>query len=138
MQGVYQQQRMTLAELGARAGVPGRTIRYYIARGLLPGPRKSGRGAEYGGEHLARLEEIRRRQTAGETLHEIGADLGHGVSGRVEEALPAGVAWWEYRVAEDVVVAVRAGASPWRLRRIRRELARLASSLGAGATGEGA
>ena len=49
---------MLLAELAEKAGLPGRTIRFYIARGLLPGPLKAGRGAAYGQEHLDRLREI--------------------------------------------------------------------------------
>lgn len=42
---------MLLAELAQKAGLPGRTIRFYIARGLLPGPLKAGRGATYGPEN---------------------------------------------------------------------------------------
>ena len=53
----------TLAELSEESGTPARTIRFYIARGLLDGPLKAGRGAVYTAEHLARLEKI--KETAG-------------------------------------------------------------------------
>jgi hypothetical protein len=34
-------------------------------------------------------------------------------------------AWWNYSVAQDVRVSVRADVPPWRLNHIRRQLARL-------------
>ena len=42
----------TLVELSEVSGVPARTIRFYIARGLLPPPLVGGRSACYGAEHL--------------------------------------------------------------------------------------
>ncbi len=39
------------------------------------------------------------------------------------------VGWWQYQVAEDVSVHVRADVSPWRLRRIRAHVARMVSDL---------
>jgi len=36
---------LTLVELAEAAGVPARTIRYYIAKGLLPSPLVGGRPA---------------------------------------------------------------------------------------------
>ena len=62
----------TLAELAEAAGIPARTIRFYIARGLLDGPLKAGRGAVYTAEHLARLEKIKTLQAEGRMLAEIG------------------------------------------------------------------
>lgn len=47
-------------ELAERAGTPVRTIRYYIAEGLLPGPGARGKAATYGDDHLTRLRLIRR------------------------------------------------------------------------------
>ena len=119
-------QPLTLAELAQATGVPGRTIRFYIARGLLPGPGKAGRGATYGREHRERLREIGGLQAKGLTLMEITRRLaGEGVrSAGVEPTV-----WWQYSIADDVVVNVRAGASPWRLKQIRRYLAQMASGL---------
>lgn len=52
--------RLTIEELAAHADVPVRTVRYYIAEGLLPGPGSRGKGAAYSVEHLVRLQLIRR------------------------------------------------------------------------------
>ena len=50
----------TLQDLADLADVTTRTIRYYIAQGLLPAPGKVGPGTTYGDGHLARLRLIRR------------------------------------------------------------------------------
>ncbi|MGO8951191.1 MAG: MerR family transcriptional regulator [Ktedonobacterales bacterium] len=50
---------LTIDELAARAGVPIRTVRFYIAEGLLPGASTRGKGASYTREHLERLQLIR-------------------------------------------------------------------------------
>jgi len=107
---------MTLADLAEASGLPARTIRFYISRGLLHGPVKGGRAAAYSGEHLARLELIHRLQSQGRTLSEI-AGLLDG-SEAPPSAAPA-AAWWQYALADDVVVCVKAGASPWRTRELR-------------------
>jgi DNA-binding transcriptional MerR regulator len=51
---------LSIEDLAEMAEVPVRTVRYYIAGGLLPGPRGRGKLATYGVEHLARLRLIRR------------------------------------------------------------------------------
>lgn len=117
---------LSLAELSAQAGLPGRTIRFYIARGLVPGPVKAGRSARYPAETLARLQEIQRLQARGQTLAEI-AQRSAARSGEV--FLPKPEAWWNYSVAEDVRVSVRADVPPWRLNHIRRQLARMVVEL---------
>lgn len=48
----------TLDELTSDAGVTVRTVRYYIAEGLLPPPEGSGRAARYTQEHRDRLAVI--------------------------------------------------------------------------------
>lgn len=65
---------LSLQELCDLAGVSERTVRYYIAQGLLPSP-GVGRGVRYGAEHLARLRLIRRYQDAFLPLAEIRARL---------------------------------------------------------------
>jgi DNA-binding transcriptional MerR regulator len=52
--------RLSIEDLAREAGVPVRTVRYYISQGLLPGPAARGRAAAYDDEHLARLRLIRR------------------------------------------------------------------------------
>ena len=111
--------------MAEEVGLSARTVRFYIGRGLLPGPEKAGRGASYGPAHLQRLQEIQRLQADGLTLAEIAA------RGEAREAvsLPEPQAWWSYEVADGVEVRVRADQAPWRLRQIRRALAELGSQL---------
>lgn len=106
----------TLAELAEASGVPARTIRFYIARGLLDGPVKAGRGAAYTAKHLARLAEIRRLQAEGRVLAEIAQILGDRPSS--QQAVPP-TSWWQHALGDDVMVWVRADASPWRMKQIR-------------------
>jgi DNA-binding transcriptional MerR regulator len=107
---------MTLGEIADASGLPARTVRFYIARGLLNGPVKGGRGAAYTMEHLARLDRIKSLQSEGRTLSEIARLLG----GRSEEAdVSPPSAWWQHQIAEDVVVWVRAGGAPWRMKQVR-------------------
>lgn len=117
---------LSLAELATESEVPERTIRYYIARGLLAGPARSGRGAFYTGEHLERLQEIRRKQRQGLTLAEIER---RREAGALRSRLPEPERWWAYTLAPDVVVQVRTGGSPWRVRQVKSALDRLAREL---------
>jgi len=104
-------EQMKIADLAKRANVSRRTVRYYIARGLLQAPLRAGRKAVYGPEHLERLAKIRALREEGKTLQEIGRMLaGPAAPG----ALPEPTSWWQFPVANDVVVWVKAGASPWR------------------------
>jgi DNA-binding transcriptional MerR regulator len=61
----------TLPDLCDLAGVTPRTVRYYIAQGLLVSPAGAGPGARYGAHHLARLRLIRRLQRDHLPLAEI-------------------------------------------------------------------
>ncbi|MGB5161562.1 MAG: helix-turn-helix domain-containing protein [Thermoanaerobaculia bacterium] len=120
-----EQREWSLAELAEEVGLPARTVRFYIGRGLMPGPEKAGRGASYGQEHLERLQEIQRLQANGLTLAEISMR-----GEEVESAsLPEPEAWWTYPIADGVEVRVRADQAPWRLRQIRRALAGLGQKL---------
>ncbi len=117
---------LSLAELSERAQVAPRTIRFYIAQGLLPGPLRSGRGAAYGHVHLELLGRIQALQQQGMTLKEVQFALAPG-EGRVE--LPEAVSWVDYSLAEDVVVRVRGGIAPWRHKLIRKVLAEAMAKL---------
>jgi DNA-binding transcriptional MerR regulator len=116
----------TLAELAETSGIPARTIRFYIARGLLNGPVKAGRGAAYTAEHLARLEEIKRLQAQGRVLAEIAQILNGGPP--AQTAAPP-TAWWQHAIQDDVMVWVRADVSPWRMKQIRAAIDDIASRL---------
>lgn len=118
---------LSLAELSGRAGVPPRTIRFYIARGLVPGPMRSGRGAVYSSAHLRLLTRIKALQAKGMTLAEVGFALSAGAGQR---DLPEPVALLEYELSEDVVVQVRGSIAPWRHKMIRSVLAEAAAKLG--------
>jgi DNA-binding transcriptional MerR regulator len=118
--------RKNLAELSKDSAVPARTIRFYIARGLLPPPVMGGRGAYYTREHSERLERIRALQASGLTLAQIAWQVGDK---RSEADLPQASSWWNYAVADDVVVLVRSQMRPWRLKRVRALISQLAAQL---------
>ena len=77
--------------LAAKADVSVDTVRFYQSRGLLPPPRREGRVAWYGEEHLERLARIRRLQGRGLTLATI-ARLLAGELDAADEALVTAVA----------------------------------------------
>ena len=117
---------MTLAELADASGLAARTIRFYIARGLLDGPVKAGRAAAYTPEHLARLEKIKKLQSQGRTLSDIGSSLA-GVVPEKKAAAPT--AWWQHAVADDVVVWTRSEMNPWRTKQVREAIDALARGI---------
>jgi len=116
----------TLAELSDESGIPARTIRFYIARGLLEGPVKAGRGAVYTSEHLARLKKIKALQSEGRMLTEIAYDLSGKPPSRTS-APPQ--AWWQHAIGDDVMVWVRGDVSPWRAKQIRAAIDEMSSRL---------
>jgi DNA-binding transcriptional MerR regulator len=66
---------LTLADLSRLADVTPRTVRYYVAQGLLPSPGQSGPGARYPGSTLPRLQLIRELQRSHLPLAEIRTRL---------------------------------------------------------------
>lgn len=76
--------------LAARAEISVDTVRFYQSRGLLPPPRREGRVAWYGDEHLDRLARIRGLQARGLTLATI-ARLLAGELDAADEALVTAV-----------------------------------------------
>ena len=64
-----------LQDLADLTGLTPRTIRFYVAQGLLPSPGRVGPGATYGSGHLARLRLIRQLQREHLPLAEIRARL---------------------------------------------------------------
>lgn len=67
--------RYTLTELADLAGVTPRTVRYYLAQGLLPAVGAAGPGAKYNDAHLDRLRLIRRLQGEHQPLAAIRKEL---------------------------------------------------------------
>ena len=121
--------RVSLNELAKKSGVPERTIRYYISRGLIPGPVRGGRGAEYTQDHIAGIQKVRLLQSGGMTLAEIDYQFRQLAGERRVVIAPE--SWSMYRISPDVTVQVRDGLSPWRIRQLRSAIARLAAELAA-------
>jgi DNA-binding transcriptional MerR regulator len=82
----------TLGELTDRAGVTVRTVRYYIAEGLLPPPVGAGPHARYTRQHLDRLLLIARMKDAFMPLKEIRRHLKGMTDAEIREAAAAQVA----------------------------------------------
>jgi DNA-binding transcriptional MerR regulator len=77
----------TLADLARMAAVTPRTVRYYLAQGLLPSPDAAGPATRYGAGHLARLRLIRRLQRDHLPLAEIRERLEQMTDDEVVSAL---------------------------------------------------
>jgi len=120
------ERRWSLAQLEEESRVPARTIRYYIARGILTPPLGAGRGAAYGQEHLERLARIKELQRQGLTLSEVGWQLD---GSKDEKPLPEPWAWFSYQLTADVIVMVRPDVGPWRLKRVRKLISQMAVQL---------
>ncbi|HEU5383872.1 MAG TPA: MerR family transcriptional regulator [Ktedonobacteraceae bacterium] len=71
------EQRFSIEELAEQVDLPVRTIRYYIAEGLAPGPGARGKAAAYGEEQLLRLRLIKRLSRQHMPLAEMQQFLSH-------------------------------------------------------------
>ena len=115
---------LTIARLGAAAGVGVETVRYYQRRGLLAVPPSAGAVRRYDAADVRRLRFIRRAQAAGFTLEEIGELLALDRTGdraRVRAMASERLAALDARIAE--------------LERSRGALERLRSTCATGRTG---
>ncbi len=65
----------TIAQLAEETGITPRSIRHYVARGVLPPPEGLGRYAYYDESHLERLRKIKKGLQEGWTLDRIAAWL---------------------------------------------------------------
>ena len=116
----------SLKELAEATGLPPRTLRFYIARGVLPGPKQAGRNATYGKQHLKRLHQIKELKQKGLTLAAITQMLvGPELLGLPQES----ITWRHHNVSDDVSVLVREDCSPWRMRLISQAITDLQKSL---------
>jgi DNA-binding transcriptional MerR regulator len=122
------QEVYTLKQLAAAARTAPRTIRFYIARDLMPGPVQAGRNAHYDRSHLRRLRRIGELKQKGLTLAEIAVKLDAG--GQPRE-LPAPTPLAGMVLSEDVQVLIRTDVPPWRLRQVRKILSETARQLNA-------
>jgi DNA-binding transcriptional MerR regulator len=116
-----------LDELARAAGTSARTVRYYVQRGLLPGPTFRGKDSAYGREHLVRLRAIRRLQDAFFPLDAIAVELARRSLPEIEKiadgtVLPATTVALEEakdgQIADALPSSSRAEAKPRLFRRI--------------------
>ena len=123
-------ERYSIDELATLAGVTPRTVRYYIAEGLLDRPEGEKRGAHYLRRHLEQLLLIRRWTDAGLSLERV-REL---IAGTPEDpprqrAMPGSVeVWSRMTLADGLEVHVepgRAGLSPEQVRAFIRGVAAL-------------
>ncbi|MGY1426143.1 MerR family transcriptional regulator [Lysobacter sp. A289] len=116
--------KLSLQQLSERTDVPGRTVRFYIQKGLLPGPEGEKRGAYYTEVHLAELLRIRQWQEAGLSLDAIGGLLQGKHESPIAPARPGAVEVRSHLIVADglevVVAADRAGLTQAQLRQLFR------------------
>ena len=123
-------ERYSIDELATLAGVTPRTVRYYIAEGLLDRPEGEKRGAHYLRRHLEQLLLIRRWTDAGISLERV-REL---IAGAPEDPprrppSPGSVeVWSRVTVADGLEVHLepgRAGLTPEQVRAFIRGVAAL-------------
>lgn len=123
-------ERYSIDELSTLAGVTARTVRYYIAEGLVSRPHGEKRGAYYVRRHLEQLLLVRRWTDAGLSLERV-REL---IAGAPEDPPPRRAAagsvevWSRVTVADGLEVHVepgRAGLTPEQLRHLVRGMTAL-------------
>ena len=122
--------RFSIDELSMLAGVTPRTVRYYIAEGLVDRPAGEKRGAHYVQRHLEQLLLIRRWTDAGLSLDRVRELL----AGAPEDPVPRRAApgsievWSRVTVADGLEIHVepgRADLTPDQMRRLVRGISAL-------------
>lgn len=123
-------ERFSIDELSMLAGVTPRTVRYYIAEGLVDRPIGEKRGAHYVRRHLEQLLLIRRWTDAGLSLERVRELL----SGAPEDPAPRRAApgsievWSRVTVADGLEIHVepgRADLTPDQMRSLVRSISAL-------------
>lgn len=65
-------EELTLKDLCEESGLPERTVRFYMAKGIIPPAPRTGPGVRYPRAHLTRLRLLRKWQDAQLPLEQIG------------------------------------------------------------------
>ena len=116
--------KLSLQQLSDQADVPGRTIRFYIQKGLLPAPQGEKRGAYYTEAHLADLLRIRQWQEAGLSLDAIDGLLRATQEAPVAPARPGAIEVRSHLIVAEglelVVAPDRAALTQAQLRELFR------------------
>lgn len=125
--------RYSIDELAALSGLSARTIRYYIAEGLMDRPEGEKRGAHYLPRHLEQLHQVRQWTEAGHSHEAIRSLRASGSPPRLtqDERLPA-ESWTRLRLAEGVELhlqTARAGLSPAQVQALSHQLRDLIQGL---------
>lgn len=127
---------LSLQQLSEHAGVPGRTIRFYIQKGLLPGPEGETRGAYYTDAHLADLLRIREWQAAGLSLDAIAGLLRAKSEAPIEPTRPGAVEVRSHLIVADglelVIAPDRARLTQAQVRRLFRSIQAAYDEVGEG------
>lgn len=123
-------ERFSIDELSTLAGVTPRTVRYYIAEGLVDRPEGEKRGAHYLRRHLEQLLVIRRWTDAGLSLERVRELLaGAPEDPQPRRAAPGAVeVWSRVTIADGLEVHIepgRAGLTPEQLRGLVRGITAL-------------
>jgi DNA-binding transcriptional MerR regulator len=114
-------------ELAIAAGLPRRTIRYYIQLGLVDRPTGETRAAHYGWRHLSQLLRIRELSEQGLSLEAIRTRLQSADQPAAAPAPPPGTLQVKTHLTlapgvELIVDPTVAGLSPDALRQLAREI----------------
>ena len=134
-------ERFSIDELSMLAGVTPRTVRYYIAEGLVDRPIGEKRGAHYVRRHLEQLLLIRRWTDAGLSLERVRELL----SGAPEDPAPRRAApgsievWSRVTVADGLEIHVepgRADLTPDQMRSLVRGISALYRQVRTSSAGE--
>lgn len=120
-------ERYSIDELSTLAGVTPRTVRYYIAQGLLERPEGEKRGAHYLRRHLEQLLLVRRWTEAGLSLDRVRELLDGAPEDPPRRAAAPGSVevWSRITVADGLEVHLepgRAGLSPEQVRALVRSV----------------
>lgn len=123
-------ERLSIDALASLAGVSPRTIRFYIAQGLLDRPVGEKRGAHYVQRHLDQLLQIRRWSEAGYSLDRIRALAQGAPEDPPRRSTEPGTVevWSRMTLVDGLELHVepgRAGLSPEQLRELLQGLAKL-------------
>jgi DNA-binding transcriptional MerR regulator len=134
-------ERFSVDELSLLAGVTPRTVRYYIAEGLVDRPIGEKRGAHYVRRHLEQLLLIRRWTDAGLSLERVRELM----SGAPEDPAPRSAApgsievWSRVTVADGLEIHVepgRADLTPDQMRSLVRGISTLYRQVRTSSEGE--
>jgi DNA-binding transcriptional MerR regulator len=98
--------RFTLHELEDASGIPRRTIRLYVSRGLVPPALGRGRSSYYTRRHLEALAHISDYRSRGLSLDEIAEALGQGSPARLQ----SGEEWKRFELSDGIELHVHGEA----------------------------